>query len=80
MITDGNKWHYLAGKSLSALLKGITSNNNGAFYWFHSYCTHNKLKKHERVCDNRDYCHIDMPTEDDKILKYNFREKSLKAH
>ena len=82
MITYGKKWHYLAVKSLSALLRGITSNNNGDFYWlncFHSYCTHNKLKKHERVCDNRDYCHVDMPTEDDKILKYNLGEKSLRA-
>ena len=26
MITDGKKWHYLAVKSLSALLRGITSN------------------------------------------------------
>ena len=32
MITDGKKWHYLAVKSLSALFRGITSNNNGEFY------------------------------------------------
>ena len=31
MITDGKKWHYLAVKSLSALLKGITSNHKGDF-------------------------------------------------
>ena len=31
MITDGKKWHYLAVKSLSALLRGITSNHNGDF-------------------------------------------------
>ena len=28
MITDGEKWHYFAVKSLSALLNGITSNHN----------------------------------------------------
>ena len=28
MITDGKKWHYLAVKKLSALLRGITSNDN----------------------------------------------------
>ena len=47
MITDGKKWHYLAVKSLSALLRGIASNNNGDFYClncFHSYSTKNKLK------------------------------------
>ena len=32
MITDGEKWHYLAVKKLSALLRGITGNNNGDFY------------------------------------------------
>ena len=26
-----------------------------------------------------DYCHVDMPKEDEKILKYNHGEKSLKA-
>ena len=33
MITDdGKKWHYLAVKSISALFRGITSNNHGDFY------------------------------------------------
>ena len=52
MITGGKKWHYLAVKRLSALLRGITSNHNGDFYFlkcFHSYSAKSKLKKHERV-------------------------------
>ena len=32
MITDGEKWHYLAVKRLSALHRGIISNHNGDFY------------------------------------------------
>ena len=32
MITDGEKWYYLAVKKLFALLRVITSNNNGDFY------------------------------------------------
>ena len=32
MIPNGKKWHYLAVKSLSALLRGITSKNDGYFY------------------------------------------------
>ena len=32
MITDGEKWHYLAVKSLSALFREIPGNNHGAFY------------------------------------------------
>ena len=32
MITDGEKWNYLAVKKLAALLRGVTGNNNGDFY------------------------------------------------
>ena len=32
MTTDDKKWHYLFVKSLSALLKGITSKHAGDFY------------------------------------------------
>ena len=32
MITDGEKWHYLAVKSLSALFREITGNSHGDFY------------------------------------------------
>ena len=61
MITDGKKWHYLAVKKLSVLLRGITSNNVGDFYClncFHSYSTENKLKKREKVCNDHDYCYV----------------------
>ena len=82
MITDDdNRWHYLAVKSLPALFRGTTSNHHGDFYClncFHSYRTLNKLKKHERVCNNHDYCRIDMPKEHEKI-KYLPGEKSLKV-
>ena len=37
------------------------------------------LKKHERLCNNHDYCHVKMPTEYNKILKYKHGEGSLKA-
>ena len=82
MITDkNNKWHYLAVKSLTALFRETISNHGGDFYClncFHSYHTLNKLKKHERVCNNHDYCRADMPKENEKI-KYLPGEKSLKA-
>ena len=66
------KWHYLTEKSLSALLRGITSNNKEDFYClscFHSYGTKNKLKKHERVCNDHNYCYLEIPNEEIKILK-----------
>ena len=32
MISNGEDWHYLAVKSLSRLLRGITSNHDGDYY------------------------------------------------
>ena len=81
MITDGEKRHYLAVKRLSALFRGITSKHEGDFYClncFQSYTTENKLKKH-KVCENYDYCYVEMPEEYNKILKYNEGEKSMKS-
>ena len=59
MVTDdGEKRHYLAAKRLSALLRGLTGNNNGDFYClncFRAYTTENRLKEHQKVCKNHDY-------------------------
>ena len=82
MITDGKKWHYLAVKSLSALFRGITSKHVGDVYYLNCFCsyrTENKLKKHEKVCENHDYCYVEISEKDNKILKYNYGEKSVKA-
>ena len=83
MITDGtSNWHYLAVKNISGLLRGITSNHNGGFYClncFHSYTTEKKLRKHERICNDRDFCYLKMPDEDNNILEYIPEEKSLKV-
>ena len=92
MITNGEKWHYIALKSertddgfncpissLSRLFRGITSNHNGDFYCLnclHSFRTDNVLKRHERLCDNNDYCSVEMPTQANNTLKYNYGEKS----
>ena len=63
MITDGN-------------------NNNGDLYClncFHAYRTENKLEKHKKICENHDYCHVEMANEDNKIIKYNQGEKSIRS-
>ena len=46
---------------------------------FHSFRTDNALKKHESLCGDNDYCHVEMPTEDNNALKYNHGEKSIKV-
>ena len=70
MISDGQKWHYLVVKNLSRLLRGITSNHKEDFYClncFHSYRTENKLEAHKKICENHDYCHVEMPTKNNNI-------------
>ena len=75
-----DEWHHIALKSaltdngfnrpirsLSRLFRRITSNNNGDFYWLgclHSFRTDNALKKHERLCNNHDCCHVETPNDD----------------
>ena len=93
---ETDKWHYTASKSalsddgfnrpkrsLPRLFRGITANNNGDFYCLgclHSFRTVNALKRHEKLCGNNYYCHVEMPTKDSKALKYNHGEKSSKRH
>ena len=81
MISNGENWHYLAVKSLSRLLRGITSNHDGDYYClncFHSYRTENKLNAHKNVCGNHEYRNIEMPNKDNNLMKYNQGDKSLK--
>ena len=72
MVTNCKKWHYLAVKKLSALLRGVISKHIGDFFClncFCSYSTEKKLTKHYNVCKNHDYCYVKMLNEDNKILK-----------
>ena len=68
-------------KKLSILLRGITSKHHGDFYCLnclHSLRTENKLKSHEKVCENKDFCGIVLPPKKDNILKFNQYMKSHK--
>ena len=52
IITDSQKWHYLAVKTLSTLIQGITSKNSDHCYCInclHSFRAENKLRLHENV-------------------------------
>ena len=81
MISNGENWHYVTVKNLPGLLKGITSTHKENFYClncFHSYSTKNKLEAHKKICENHNYCNVEMPNEDNKITKYYQGEKSIK--
>ena len=58
MIPNGEGWHYLAVKELSAILRGITSKYHGDFCCLnclHSFATENKREPPEKVCENKDF-------------------------
>ena len=73
MILNEGKWHYLAVKTLSALLRGITSKNHGAFSFA---AGKKKLGLHKKVYENKDFRNVIMPSEDAKILEFNHYQKS----
>ena len=55
MIPNGEGYHYLGVKKLSALSKRITSKNNDDAYCFHrvySFRTKRRLDSHKKVCEN----------------------------
>ena len=81
MTSNSENWHYLVVKNLPGLLKRITSNYKEDFYClncFHSYRTKNKLEEHKKICENHNYCNVEMPNEDNKIIKYSQGVKSIK--
>ena len=69
-------------KKLLTSLRGITSKHNGDYYCFncfHSFRTKSKLQSHKKVCENKDFCNVVMPSEDTKILELNQYHISDKA-
>ena len=64
MITDGEKWNYLAAKNLPSLFRGKKSTHDGDYYCvncLHSFRTEHKVKAYENICKNHDNCYIGMP-------------------
>ena len=81
MISNGENWHYLAVKSLSRLLRGITSNHDDDYYClncFHSNRTENNLNVHKKICENNEYYNIEISSPNYNLIKYNQDDKSLK--
>ena len=73
---------FCSKKKLSTLLRGITSKNNGEFYYLnylYSFKTKTKLESHKKACENKDFRNVVMTSEDTKILEFNQYQKSDKA-
>ena len=71
MVPNEEGWHYLALKKLSALLREITSKQDGdscCFNCLHSFRIKDKLNSHKKVCENKN---VVIPT------KFNLYHQSL---
>ena len=68
-------------KKISVLIRGIASKHHGNFNCLNclrSFRTENKLKSHEKVCKNKDFCGIVLSSEKDIVLEFNQYMKSDK--
>ena len=74
MIPNGEGCHYLATKKLSALLRRVTSKHYSESHClncFHSFARGNNRASHKKVCENKIFSNVIMPSEDNKTLKFN---------
>ena len=81
-IFYGGRWCNRPIKRLSKLFRGKPSNHHGDFYClncFNSYSTKNRPKEHEEICNKQDSSSTQMFRWVDRILKYTYGEKPLKA-
>ena len=61
-------------KNTISIKRGITFKHHGAFYCLnclHSFRTEKKCEPHKKVCKNKDFCKVVMPSEDTKTLEFN---------
>ena len=75
-----NNWHYLPIGSIPAFLRGVTSSHNGDFYClncFHLYRTFGALEKHEKLCEDHEYCNVKMPNDDNKYISSTSGQNNL---
>ena len=81
-ISNGEQQWHLAVKKLSALLRGITSKHYGDVYCLnclYSFGTKKKLDFQEKVCENKYFCNVILPSEDTETLEFNQLQNSDKA-
>ena len=68
-------------KKLSALLRRITSKHYDNFYCLvclHFFATEKNLN-HIKICENKDFCNVIMPSEVIKILEFDQYQKPDKS-
>ena len=76
------RWHYITAEQLLTLLKGITSKHHRDFFclhYVHSFATANKPGSQKKVCENKDFFNVVVPSEDTELLQFNKNQKQEKV-
>ena len=77
--SNGNRWHYLELNNLSAFLRQTSSKHDREFYCLsslHLFRTKIKLEPCKKLCENKDFYVIVMPSDTTKIMEFNQHQKS----
>ena len=73
IVPNREGWHYFAVKKLSPLSKD--HGDLPLFFW-----NRKRLESHKKVCKNKNFCNVIMPSEDTTILEFNKYQNLLKQH
>ena len=84
LITDGEKRHYTAIKSLLRLLSKENANSKRTYHYcpncLQAFCTEKSRETHYANCMDHDFVKVEMPNrEEDKYVQYHDGQKQFKV-
>ena len=83
MIVDGEKRHYTAIKSISRLLSKLNGKTTRVYHYcmncLNGFRTASARDKHYEYCSSNGHVKVNMPTEEEKWLKFHDRQYQFKV-
>ena len=83
MISNRERWHYLAVQKLSVSFRGIATKHHRDFYpfnCFHFFATNKKPESHIKVFENKVFAIFVMSSEHTKILELTQYQSLIKQY
>ena len=82
MLVDSEERHYTAIKSISRLLKSLNATHKSAYHFWmnclNSFRTESGRDKYYEYCCSNGHIRFNMPTEEEKWLKFHDRQYQFK--
>ena len=83
MIVDGEKRHYTANKNISRLLSKLNGKTQHAYHYcmncLNGFLTESARDKHYGCCSGNGHVKVNMPTEEEKWLKFDDGQYQFKV-